>query len=63
MYGVHHIYEYFGTPLEVDTPLPEWKCLCIQVLMFMVIEDCLGYWTHRSLHTPFLYKYKIISIE
>jgi methylsterol monooxygenase/4-alpha-methyl-delta7-sterol-4alpha-methyl oxidase len=27
-----------------------------QVIFFMVVEDCVFYWTHRLLHTPFFYK-------
>ena len=35
--------------------LTSWKCL-LQVYLINLIEDFLFYWSHRILHTPWMYK-------
>jgi 4-alpha-methyl-delta7-sterol-4alpha-methyl oxidase len=37
--------------------LPAWYVIVGQVLFFIVLDDFLYYWMHRTLHTPWLYKH------
>jgi plant 4alpha-monomethylsterol monooxygenase len=38
-------------------PLPPWYVVAGQVLFFIVLDDFLYYWMHRTMHTPWLYKH------
>jgi 4-alpha-methyl-delta7-sterol-4alpha-methyl oxidase len=37
--------------------LPAWYVIVGQILFFIVLDDFLYYWMHRTLHTPWLYKH------
>ncbi|HEV7731164.1 MAG TPA: sterol desaturase family protein [Candidatus Binatia bacterium] len=37
-------------------PLPPWWVMALQVLFFFYLDDLLYYWSHRALHTRWLYK-------
>ncbi|MET0404067.1 MAG: sterol desaturase family protein [Cystobacter sp.] len=38
-------------------PLPPWYVMVGQIAFFIVLDDFLYYWMHRTLHTPWLYKH------
>jgi plant 4alpha-monomethylsterol monooxygenase len=38
-------------------PLPAWYVIVAQIACFIVLDDFLYYWMHRTLHTPWLYKH------
>lgn len=38
-------------------PLPPWYVIIGQVAFFIVLDDFLYYWMHRTLHRPWLYKH------
>ncbi len=37
--------------------LPPWYVMVAQIAFFIVLDDFLYYWMHRTLHTPWLYKH------
>lgn len=37
--------------------LPPWYVMVGQIVFFIVLDDFLYYWMHRTLHTPWLYKH------
>jgi plant 4alpha-monomethylsterol monooxygenase len=38
-------------------PVPAWYVIIGQIAFFIVLDDFLYYWMHRTLHTPWLYKH------
>ena len=36
--------------------LPAWWVVALQLVLFFYLDDFLYYWSHRALHTPWLYK-------
>ncbi|GAA95707.1 uncharacterized protein L969DRAFT_615736 [Mixia osmundae IAM 14324] len=55
IWGFHPLAEYFGMATH-EVPLPKITTIAWQVLMFFLFEDMWHYWTHRAMHTPYLYK-------
>lgn len=48
----------FGSSSGLDPSLvPEWKEFLFQILVCVVVEDFMFYWSHRLLHHPALYKH------
>ncbi|KAI8060327.1 hypothetical protein BC940DRAFT_337613 [Gongronella butleri] len=50
----HPMATYLG--MGVRAPLPEWKYMVPQVILFFIIEDAYHYCVHRLMHYPLLYK-------
>jgi sterol desaturase/sphingolipid hydroxylase (fatty acid hydroxylase superfamily) len=50
-------YKLYGPhPTEIDR-MPSVVVFMAQMLFCMMVEDCMFYFTHRTLHHPWLYPY------
>eukprot|EP00158_Paraphelidium_tribonemae_P001352 Partr_v1_DN24292_c0_g1_i1_m36806 putative C-4 methylsterol oxidase len=52
----HPTAEWFGMRIS-EGPFPSWQTMALQIVFFMLFEDTWGYWGHRFLHQPFMYKH------
>ncbi len=42
--------------METGVPFPSWQKICVQIVIFFVLEDAWHYWAHRLFHWGPLYK-------
>ncbi|XP_062508812.1 uncharacterized protein LOC134185047 isoform X2 [Corticium candelabrum] len=62
----HFVLEPLGLPflyyiakasgVQMTFPLPSWSEVAGHIVICVIVEDALFYWTHRLLHVPFLYR-------
>jgi sterol desaturase/sphingolipid hydroxylase (fatty acid hydroxylase superfamily) len=55
MYFLYPLFKYFGMP-DAKEAVPSFLRIYIEFILFMIGNDFIFYWSHRALHTPFLYK-------
>jgi len=55
MLAFHSVVEKIGMKMALPLP-PLWK-IAFQCIIFLIIEDCWEYWSHRIFHWGPLYKY------
>ena len=55
-YVIYPVATYITT-LNFQAPLPSPAVIFRQVILCILAEDTMFYWSHRLLHTPFLYKH------
>ena len=51
----NHEYQWRGISFDASD-IPSFATIVLQLLAFIVIEDTVLYWGHRSMHHPLLYK-------
>ncbi|UJR28231.1 hypothetical protein I4U23_009481 [Adineta vaga] len=52
---LYYLLNYFGY-LDIHGPRPSWLTIVYQLMLFILSEDAIFFWTHYFLHTPWLYK-------
>ena len=52
---LYYVLSYFGH-LEIQGPRPSWLTIFYQLILFILAEDAIFFWTHYLLHTPWLYQ-------
>lgn len=52
---LYYILNYFGH-VEIQGPRPSWLTIIYQLILFILAEDAIFFWTHYLFHTPWLYK-------
>ncbi|CAF2395882.1 unnamed protein product [Rotaria sp. Silwood2] len=52
---LYYIINYFGH-LDIRGPRPSWLTIIYQLVLFILSEDAIFFWTHYLFHTPWLYK-------
>jgi sterol desaturase/sphingolipid hydroxylase (fatty acid hydroxylase superfamily) len=55
IYLLYDVFIYFG--MSINTPTPETKIIFRDLLVALICVDTFGYWGHRLLHHPAIYKY------
>ncbi|CAF3805704.1 unnamed protein product [Rotaria socialis] len=52
---LYYLLNYFGH-LEMQGPRPAWSTIVYQLVLFILSEDAIFFWTHYLFHIPWLYK-------
>jgi sterol desaturase/sphingolipid hydroxylase (fatty acid hydroxylase superfamily) len=52
---LHYVFNYFGH-VDIHSACPSWSTIAFQLLLFILSEDTIFFWTHYLFHTPWLYK-------
>jgi len=52
---LYYIFTYFGH-VEIHGTRPPWSTILYQLVLFILSEDTIFFWTHYLFHTPWLYK-------
>jgi sterol desaturase/sphingolipid hydroxylase (fatty acid hydroxylase superfamily) len=52
---LYYVLNYFGH-LDMHGPRPSWLTIIYQLILFILSEDAIFFWTHYLFHTPWLYK-------
>ena len=55
LYFAYPLFEWCGMALASEA-LPSFATVLWQLFFFLMVDDALFYWSHRALHTPWLYK-------
>eukprot|EP01095_Lingulamoeba_sp_RSL-Kostka_P012319 TRINITY_DN4861_c0_g1_i1.p1 TRINITY_DN4861_c0_g1~~TRINITY_DN4861_c0_g1_i1.p1 ORF type:complete len:271 (-),score=40.34 TRINITY_DN4861_c0_g1_i1:3-815(-) len=53
-YGYYYILPKL--PVEYYSPLPHFFKIFLQIIVYLMVEDFLFYWVHRTLHHPDIYR-------
>ncbi len=55
LYFTYPLFEWCGMAVATEE-LPSFAMVLWQLFVFILVDDTLFYWSHRALHTPWLYK-------
>lgn len=55
--GIWFSFPYLKAFIEMHAPTPSLVTIVVDVIVCIIVEDTLFYWSHRLLHVPILYKH------